>query len=111
MVRRGREGSSVSSVLTVLIVDDEPDMRLLAKAVLEAAGLQVVGEATDGSEAVLRYRELNPPPMPTVVLLDNRMPGMTGLEVATQVLSEAPDQLIVLFSDFLSLDPWSRGGG
>ena len=38
------------------------------------------------------------PPIPLVVLLDNRMPGLTGLEVAEQMLAKHPSQMIVLFS-------------
>jgi CheY-like chemotaxis protein len=88
--------------VTILVVDDEPDMRLLARAVLESRGITVVAEATNGPEAVDVLRDLDPPPVPTVVLLDNRMPGPTGLEVAAQLLTENPDQLIVLFSAYLT---------
>ena len=88
--------------VTVLVVDDAPDMRVLARAVLEAAGLQVVAEAADGPEALVRFRDLDPPPVPTVILLDNMMPGLTGLEVAERILADNPGQLIVLFSAYLS---------
>ena len=88
--------------LTVLVVDDAPDMRFLARAVLESSGLHVVAEAADGPEALLRVRDLDPPPVPTVVLLDNQMPGPSGLEVAAEILEHNPEQLIVLFSAYLS---------
>jgi len=90
------------SAVTVLVVDDAPDMRFLARAVLESAGLTVVSEAADGPEALERVRALDPPPVPTVILLDNMMPGLTGLEVAERVLADTPEQLIVLFSAYLS---------
>jgi two-component system chemotaxis response regulator CheY len=93
---------NTNTQVTILVVDDEPDMRLLARAVLEAHGISVVAEAANGHEAVTRLRDLDPPPIPTVVLLDNRMPGPTGLEVAAQLLAETPDQLIVLFSAYLT---------
>ena len=96
--------SGTATTLTVLVVDDAPDMRFLARAVLEAHGLRVVGEAADGPEALIRFRALAPPPVPTVILLDNQMPGPTGLEVARQILADAPDQIIVLFSAYLSED-------
>lgn len=79
-------------------------MRFLARAVLESAGERVVGEASDGLEALVRFRDLAPPPVPTVVLLDNQMPGPSGLEVAAQILAETPDQIIVLFSAYLNDD-------
>ena len=89
------------SVLSILVVDDEPDMRLLIRAILEAAGMHVVGEAADAQEALEMFRELNPPPVPSLILLDNRMPGPSGLTVAAQILADVPDQPIVLFSAFL----------
>jgi two-component system chemotaxis response regulator CheY len=88
--------------LTILVVDDDPDMRFLARAVLEKSGIEVAAEAADGPEALDRLRELEPPPIPTVILLDNQMPGPSGLEVAAQILADLPDQLIVLFSAYLS---------
>ena len=88
--------------LTILVVDDAIDMRMLARAVLESDGIEVVAEATDGHEALRLYRELKPPPIPTVILLDQMMPRMTGVEAAKEILAEMPDQLIVLFSAYLS---------
>lgn len=88
--------------VTILVVDDAPDMRFLARHILESAGIQVVGEAADGHEAVMKFRALDPPPDPTVILLDNQMPKLSGIEAAAQILAEAPDQLIVLFSAYLS---------
>lgn len=86
---------------TVLVADDEPDMRELARVFLEMDGFEVVGEAVDGAQALARFVELDPPPVPSVVLLDNRMPVLTGLEAAEQILSTHPDQLVVLFSAHL----------
>src|ERR1700710_791621 len=86
---------------SVFVVDDEPEMRMLARVFLERGGLKVVDEAEDGPQALERFHELNPPPVPSVVLLDNRMPGLTGLEVAEQMLAQHPSQLIVLFSAHL----------
>lgn len=86
---------------TVLVVDDEADIRDLARAILEIDGFAVVEEAEDGPQALQRYVELDPPLTPTVVLLDNRMPGLSGLQVAQQMLSDHPEQTIVLFSAHL----------
>ena len=87
---------------TVLIVDDEPDVRDLARALLELDGFDVVGEAVNGAEGVQRYLELDPPPVPTVVLLDNRMPVRSGMEAARDILARYPTQLIVLFTAYAS---------
>jgi CheY-like chemotaxis protein len=88
---------------TMLIVDDELDMRMLVRLVIEMAnnGLSIVGEAADGAEALQIWRDLDGPPVPDVVILDNRMPELTGLEVAREILDERPSQLIVLYSAFL----------
>jgi CheY-like chemotaxis protein len=86
---------------SVFVVDDEPEMRMLARVFLERGGFKVVDEAEDGPQALERFLDLNPPPIPSVVLLDNRMPGLTGLEVAEQMLAQHPSQVIVLFSAHL----------
>jgi len=96
------EGSANQAV-TVLLVDDEPDILELARMFLEMDGL-TVNLAVDGIEALERYAELNPPPQPAVVVLDNRMPGLTGVQVAEQMLQRNPGQLIVLFTAFLDQD-------
>ena len=82
-----------------LIVDDEEDMRFLVRTVIEAAnhGLQVAGEASDGTQAIERWRSERP----EVVVLDQRMPGMTGIETAQAILAESPEQRIILFSAYL----------
>lgn len=76
-------------------------MRLLIRSVLGRAGIRIVGEAVDGWEAIAQVQALDPPPVPTIVLLDNRMPGPSGLEVAAKIRMRAPRQLIILFSAFL----------
>jgi YesN/AraC family two-component response regulator len=88
---------------TMLIVDDELDMRMLIRIVIEMAndGLSIVGEAADGDEAIRVWRDLDGPPIPDVVILDNRMPRLSGLEVAEAILRERPGQLILLYSAFL----------
>ena len=88
---------------TLLVVDDEVDMRLLVRSVMSLAGdsFVIVAEADDGLEAIEQWRALGGPPIPDVIILDNRMPNRSGLEVAKDILEERPDQQIVLFSAFL----------
>ena len=95
---------SVDAKPTVLIVDDEMDIRLLVRAILESAdlGVEVVGEAVDGHDALAVFRTLDPPDVPDVVILDNRMPGKDGLTVAAEMLEQEPRQHIVLFSAFVT---------
>jgi two-component system chemotaxis response regulator CheY len=84
----------------VLIVDDEDDIRALLRVLLaDGSGrFEVIAEATDGHEALDRWRESRP----DIVLLDQRMPGRSGLEVAEQILAEDPLQRIALFSAYLT---------
>jgi CheY-like chemotaxis protein len=98
----GADGSA-DEATTILVVDDELDMRMLVRVIIDLAnrGWSIVGEAADGVEAIERWRELNGPPSPDVIVLDNRMPELTGLEVAERILAERPDQRIVLYSAFL----------
>lgn len=95
---------------TMLIVDDELDMRMLVRLVIEMAndGLTIVGEAADGPEAIQVWQDLNGPPTPDVVILDNRMPGLSGMEVAEHLLTERPGQIIVLYSAYLDADIRAR---
>jgi DNA-binding NarL/FixJ family response regulator len=62
---------------TVLIVDDHPSFRASARAVLEADGFEIIGEAADGAAALVAVAEL----APEVVLLDIQLPDMTGFDV------------------------------
>ena len=64
-------------MLTVLVVDDEPDVRLIARLVLTAAGFEV-REVGSGDAALAELRTAS---APDVVLLDLRMPGLHGWEV------------------------------
>jgi DNA-binding NarL/FixJ family response regulator len=89
-----------------LIVDDDEDMRFLLRAVIERAneGLFVAGEASGADEALEQWRALDP----DVIVLDHRMPGTTGLQVAQQILAEVPGQSIILFSAYLDDDLVAR---
>ena len=86
----------------MLIVDDEEDMRALVRATIEIAdqGLSVAAEADDGETAMSVWREERP----EVVVMDQRMPGVSGLETAKRILQEHPEQAIVLFSSYLDPD-------
>jgi DNA-binding NarL/FixJ family response regulator len=79
---------------TVLIVDDHPAFRALARTLLESEGFAVVGEAVDGDSAVIAVEALHP----EIVLLDIQLPDLDGFEVAER-LAERPDApAIVLVS-------------
>ena len=70
-------------VTTVLIVDDHPSFRASARAMLEAGGFNVVGEAEDGVHAREEAERLKP----DLVLLDVQLPDFDGFEVCTRSMS------------------------
>jgi DNA-binding NarL/FixJ family response regulator len=72
---------SVAMGTSVLIVDDHPSFRATARALLEAEGYDVVGEAENGVGALRAARELRP----DVVLLDVQLPDFDGFEVASRL--------------------------
>jgi CheY-like chemotaxis protein len=82
-----------------LIVDDDEDVRYLVRTTIEIAnrGLLVAGEAVDGLDALQAWRDTDP----DCIVIDQRMPGKTGIEVCEEILSEHPEQRIVLFTAFL----------
>ncbi len=78
----------------VLIADDAPPMRRVLRAMLEEEGLEVVGEACDGAEAVEAFARLRP----DVVTLDVSMPGHSGLDAVRGIRSLDPAARIVVCS-------------
>jgi DNA-binding NarL/FixJ family response regulator len=79
---------------SVLIVDDHPTFRMTARALLEAEGFDVIGEAEDGESAMEAVRRLHP----EVVLLDVQLPGIDGFEVAERLTSNGGAPAVVLTS-------------
>lgn len=82
--------------LRILVVDDEAILRLDLSEMLDERGHDVVGEADNGADAVRLARELHP----DLVLMDVKMPGMSGLEAAKLIGGEqlAPVLLLTAYS-------------
>jgi DNA-binding NarL/FixJ family response regulator len=81
-------------VTTVLIVDDHPSFRSTARALLEAEGFDVLGEASDGREAIAAAETLRP----DLVLLDVQLPDQTGFDVASTLTSNGLCVSVILVS-------------
>ena len=69
-------------MIRVLIVDDAAFMRLSMKTMMEKNGFEVVGEAENGAEAIIKYNELKP----DIVTMDITMPVMDGLQALSQIM-------------------------
>jgi AmiR/NasT family two-component response regulator len=78
--------------LRVLIAEDETIIRLDLKQLLEENGMDVVGEARDGLEAVELARTTNA----DVGLFDIKMPNLDGIEAAKRILAERPIPIVML---------------
>jgi DNA-binding NarL/FixJ family response regulator len=79
---------------TVLIVDDHPSFRASARAMLEADGYEIVGEAADGASALAAARTLKP----DLVLLDVQLPDANGFDICEFLCGDGPHPDIVLVS-------------
>ena len=79
---------------TILIVDDHPSFRATARALLQAEGYTIVGEAVDGASALAAVRELRP----EVVLLDVQLPDTDGFTVAAELARDLHPPAVVLTS-------------
>ena len=83
----------------LVLVDDDAALRLALHELLVDAGYDVVGEAGDGAAGLAVISEVGP----DVVLLDLRMPGMGGVEMARQLRERSPNVRIIMFSAYADL--------
>jgi len=85
---------SFSAIKSVLIVDDEQFFRQVLGKMLADAGYTVIAEASDGDEAVLKYREF----APSLVFMDIYMPTKNGIEAIRDIIAFAPGAKILICS-------------
>ena len=87
------------SKLRVLLADDEVALRTVFRRVLEARGVEVVGEAENGAELVKLAGEVEA----DLVLTDLRMPIMDGIEAARAILVDGPPPIVIILSAYADL--------
>ena len=81
--------------IRTLVVDDHADFRRRLKEFLASEPeIEVVGEAGDAQEAILKARELQP----DLVLMDVRMPGINGISATRQLKDEMPELKVLMLS-------------
>ena len=79
----------------VLLIDDQPILRDIIRAMLEkAGGFEVVAERVDGVQAANSYREIQP----DAVIMDVQMPKMNGFTAAGTILEVDPQAVVILTS-------------
>jgi DNA-binding NarL/FixJ family response regulator len=90
-----------SGTIRVLLVDDYAPFRKFARLALEMSrGLRIIGEASDGLDAVQKAQELRP----DLILLDIGLPTLNGIDVARLVRKLSPETKIIFVSQELSTD-------
>ncbi|PSN18512.1 DNA-binding response regulator [filamentous cyanobacterium CCP5] len=87
--------SATPTALTLVIVDDDPMMRLgLTAALSQQSDFTIVGEAMDGHQGVKQAQALHP----SVVLMDVGMPGMDGIEATQTLKAQLPEIRVVMLT-------------
>ena len=92
--------------INVLLADDQPLLRMGFRLILEGEeDLRIVGEASDGADAVRQVRELNP----DVVLMDVRMPVLDGIEATRAITAAGSCARIIILTTF-DVDEYAFAG-
>ncbi|MCD6383427.1 MAG: DUF835 domain-containing protein [Thermoplasmata archaeon] len=79
-----------------MIVEDQREMEEFYKDLFAAMGFDIVAVARDGQTAVQKYKELDP--KPDLVIMDHRLPGMSGLQASQEILEYDPKAPVVIIT-------------
>lgn len=86
----------IGSAPRVLVVDDDEGIRQALRDLLREEGMDVVGEAANGSQAIEAATELRP----DVILMDLRMPVLGGAEATAKIREELPTTQVIILSAY-----------
>jgi DNA-binding NarL/FixJ family response regulator len=86
----------VNERITCVIADDHPAMLTAVADTLERSGVEIVGRASDGQEALVQIEAQHP----RVAIIDVRMPRLSGIEVATKSAAVAPNTSIIFYTAY-----------
>ena len=91
--------TQAAAPIRILLADDHPVVRIGVRNMLQAdEGLEVVGEAGDGDEAITQTLDL----LPDILLLDLQMPRLPGLEATRSIMSGSPTVKIILLTSTIT---------
>ena len=94
-----RPAKTASPAIRILLADDHPVIRIGVRNMLQSEqGLEVVGECSDGDEAITQTLELEP----DILLLDVQMPRLPGLEAMRAIMNGTPTVKIILLTSLIS---------
>ncbi|MEM2838765.1 MAG: response regulator [Thermoplasmata archaeon] len=93
----------------IFLVDDEEFIIELYKDILESKGHRIVGVASDGEEAVRKYKGLSKKPV--IVIMDQRMPVKDGVTATQEILKHDPHARILFGSADLKVKPEAMRAG
>jgi DNA-binding NarL/FixJ family response regulator len=93
------EGSGTSLIRVMIVDDHEAARRGIRSVLLREPLFDLVGEATDGEEAVKKSQELRP----DIILLDITLPGMNGIQAAASIQAASPESRIIFVSQHDSM--------
>ena len=94
------DGRGMSSARVLVVEDHEPFRRFVCSMLEKRTELQVIGEASDGLEAVRKAEELQP----DLILLDVGLPALNGIEAAQRIRKLSPESKILFVSQETSTD-------
>lgn len=93
----GRRNERNKLAIDVVVVDDTKHVLDMLVSLLTLDGFNIVGQGASGAQAV----ELAAEHRPSVMVIDHAMAGMNGLEASRRILSEHPDQNIILYTAYV----------